>query len=112
MPVLVCWVYCQPVVAVVSGDAVADVLGEAGGGTGDLNAVLSGVGGLATASSAGQRSRLGSRGAMARVTGSADVNELLSGVGICRISKYRSKGFDFRWLSMQHVYLVKGHKIR
>ena len=63
-----------------SGDAVADVLGEVGGGTGDLNAVLSGVGGLATATSGSQRSRLGSRGG-GRVTGSADVNELLSGVG-------------------------------
>jgi hypothetical protein len=63
-----------------TGDAVADVLGEVGGGTGDLNAVLSGVGGLATATSGGQRSRLGSRGG-GRVTGSADVNELLSGVG-------------------------------
>jgi TonB family protein len=63
-----------------TGDAVADVLGDVGGGTGDLNAVLSGVGGLATATSGGQRSRLGSRGG-GRVTGSADVNELLSGVG-------------------------------
>jgi len=63
-----------------TGDAVVDVLGEAGTGTGDLGEVLSGVGGLATAQSSGQRSRLGSRGG-GRVSGSADVNELLSGIG-------------------------------
>jgi len=63
-----------------SGDAVVDVLGDAGAGTGDLGDVLSGVGGLATATSSGQRSRLGSRGG-GRVDGSADVNELLSGIG-------------------------------
>ncbi len=63
-----------------SGDAVVDVLGDAGAGTGDLGEVLSGVGGLATATSSGQRSRLGSRGG-GRVDGSADVNELLSGIG-------------------------------
>jgi TonB family protein len=75
-----------------SGDAVADVLGDAGGGTGDLNAVLSGVGGLATASAAGQRSRLGSRGGGGRVTGSADVNELLSGVGSAGSANIGRKG--------------------
>ena len=63
-----------------SGDAVVNVLGAAGTGTGDLGEVLSGVGGLAEATSAGQRSRLGSRGG-GRVSGSADVNELLSGIG-------------------------------
>jgi TonB family protein len=63
-----------------SGDAVLDVLGDAGAGTGDLGDVLSGVGGLAEATSSGQRSRLGSRGG-GRVDGSADVNELLSGIG-------------------------------
>jgi TonB family protein len=63
-----------------SGDAVVDVLGDAGAGTGDLGEVLSGVGGLAEATSSGQRSRLGSRGG-GRVDGSADVNELLSGIG-------------------------------
>jgi TonB family protein len=63
-----------------SGDAVVDVLGDAGAGAGDLGDVLSGVGGLATATSSGQRSRLGSRGG-GRVDGSADVNELLSGIG-------------------------------
>lgn len=63
-----------------SGDAVLDVLGDAGAGAGDLGDVLSGVGGLAEATSSGQRSRLGSRGG-GRVDGSADVNELLSGIG-------------------------------
>jgi TonB family protein len=63
-----------------SGDAVVDVLGDAGAGTGDLGEVLAGVGGLAEATSSGQRSRLGSRGG-GRVSGSADVNELLSGIG-------------------------------
>jgi TonB family protein len=75
-----------------SGDAVADVLGDAGGGTGDLNEILSGVGGLATASSAGQKSRLGSRGSGGRVTGSADVNELLSGVGSAGSANIGRKG--------------------
>jgi TonB family protein len=75
-----------------SGDAVADVLGSAGGGTGDLNEILSGVGGLATASSAGQKSRLGSRGGGGRVTGSADVNELLSGVGSAGSANIGRKG--------------------
>lgn len=64
-----------------SGDAVADVLGDAaGGGVGDLDAVLSGVGGLAVASASGQRSRLGSRGG-GRATGSADVSDLIQGIG-------------------------------
>jgi len=63
-----------------TGDAVTDVLGSAGAGAGDLDAVLAGVGGLATATSGGQRTRLGSRGG-GRVTGTADVNELLSGIG-------------------------------
>jgi TonB family protein len=64
-----------------SGDAVADVLGDAaGGGVGDLDAVLSGVGGLAVASGSGQRSRLGSRGG-GRATGSADVADLIQGIG-------------------------------
>ncbi len=63
-----------------TGDAVVDVLGDVGAGTGDLSDVLSGVGGLATATTSGQRSRLGSRGG-GRVDGSADVNELLSGIG-------------------------------
>lgn len=75
-----------------SGDAVADVLGDAGGGTGDLNEILSGVGGLATASSAGQKSRLGSRGGDGRITGSADVNELLSGVGSAGSANIGRKG--------------------
>lgn len=63
-----------------TGDAVVDVLGGAAGGTGDLDAVLSGVGGLATASSAGQRTRLGSRGG-GRASGSADINDLIGGIG-------------------------------
>jgi len=74
-----------------SGDAVADVLGEAGGGAGDLGAVLQSVGGLATATSGGQRSRLGSRGG-GRSTGSADVNELLSGIGSTGSASIGRKG--------------------
>ena len=74
-----------------SGDAVADVLGSAGGGVGDLDAVLSSVGGLATASSAGQRSRLGSRGD-GRSTGSADVTDLIQGVGSVGSASIGRKG--------------------
>ena len=74
-----------------SGDAVVDVLGSAGGGVGDLDAVLSSVGGLATASSAGQRSRLGSRGG-GRATGSADVTDLIQGVGSVGSASIGRKG--------------------
>ena len=74
-----------------SGDAVVDVLGDAGAGAGDLGEVLSGVGGLATATSSGQRSRLGSRGG-GRVSGSADVNELLSGIGSAGSANIGRKG--------------------
>jgi TonB family protein len=74
-----------------SGDAVIDVLGSAGGGVGDLDAVLSSVGGLATASSAGQRSRLGSRGS-GRATGSADVTDLIQGVGSVGSASIGRKG--------------------
>ncbi len=74
-----------------SGDAVVDVLGDAGAGSGDLNEVLSGVGGLATATASGQRSRLGSRGG-GRVGGSADVNELLSGIGSAGSANIGRKG--------------------
>ena len=74
-----------------TGDAVVDVLGDAGTGTGDLGEVLSGVGGLATASASGQRSRLGSRGG-GRVDGSADVNELLSGIGSAGSANIGRKG--------------------
>ena len=74
-----------------TGDAVVDVLGDAGGGAGDLNAVLANVGGLATASAAGQRSRLGSRGG-GRTTGSADVNELIGGIGSAGSANIGRKG--------------------
>jgi TonB family protein len=63
-----------------SGDAVADVLGDAGGVVGDVGAVLENVGGLATASSGSERTRLGVRGG-GRSTGSADVNDLITGIG-------------------------------
>jgi TonB family protein len=77
-----------------TGDAVADVLGEAAGGglgAGDLESVLSGVGGLATATSAGQRTRVGSAGG-GRATGAADVGELLSGIGSAGSASVGRKG--------------------
>jgi TonB family protein len=77
-----------------TGDAVADVLGEAAGGglgAGDLESVLSGVGGLATATSAGQRTRVGGAGG-GRATGSADVGELLSGIGSAGSASVGRKG--------------------
>jgi TonB family protein len=77
-----------------TGDAVADVLGGAGGGgigVGNLEDVLSGVGGLATATSAGQRTRVGSVGG-GRATGSADVGELLSGIGASSSASVGRKG--------------------
>ena len=77
-----------------TGDAIADVLGGAGGGgigVGNLEDVLSGVGGLATATSAGQRTRVGSVGG-GRATGSADVGELLSGIGASSSASVGRKG--------------------
>jgi len=77
-----------------TGDAVADVLGDAAGGglgAGDLESVLSGVGGLATATTAGQRTRVGSAGG-GRATGSADVGELLSGIGSTGSASVGRKG--------------------
>jgi TonB family protein len=77
-----------------TGDAVADVLGDAGGsgiGVGNLEDVLSGVGGLATATSSGQRTRVGSVGG-GRATGSADVGELLSGIGSAGSASVGRKG--------------------
>ena len=77
-----------------SGDAVADVLGDAGGsglGAGNLEDVLSGVGGLATATSSGQRTRVGSVGG-GRATGTADVGELLSGIGSAGSASVGRKG--------------------
>jgi TonB family protein len=75
-----------------SGDAVADVLGDAaGGGVGDLDGLLNSVGGLAVAESGGQRSRLGSRGG-GRATGSADVADLIQGIGSVGSSSIGRKG--------------------
>lgn len=60
-----------------TGDAVADVLGSAVGGTGDLDNVLAGVSGMAVASSGGQRTQIGSGGG--RATGTADIGALSAG---------------------------------
>jgi len=64
-----------------TGDAVYDVLGEGGGGgVGDLDQVLGQVGGLQTASSAGQRSQLGARsGGGGGGAGTSGIDELIEG---------------------------------
>ncbi len=66
-----------------SGDAVYDVLGESGSGAlGDLDQVLSGVGGLESASSSSRRSSLGERRGSGGRTGGAGIDDLIgSGVG-------------------------------
>ena len=63
-----------------SGEAVADVLGDAGaGGFGNLDNVLSGVGGLQTATSSSRRSQLGARQVGGGGSGSAGIDELIEG---------------------------------
>ncbi len=63
-----------------SGDAVYDVLGEGGGaGVGDLDQVLSGVGGLQTASSGSRRSVLGARSSGTGRSGGAGIDDLIEG---------------------------------
>ena len=64
-----------------TGDAVYDALGDAGVGTGvgNLDQVLSGVGGLATASSSARRSQLGARSAGGTGPGSAGIDNLIEG---------------------------------
>ncbi|KAA3611275.1 MAG: TonB family protein [Calditrichaeota bacterium] len=66
-----------------SGDAVYDVLGESGSGAlGDLDQVLSGVGGLESASSSSRRSSLGERAGSGGRAGTAGIDDLIgSGVG-------------------------------
>lgn len=65
-----------------TGDAVYDVLGEAGtsGGFGNLDEVLKGVGGLQTASSGSRRSQLGARSSGGGDgTGAAGIDGLIEG---------------------------------
>ena len=63
-----------------SGAAVADVLGDAsGGGFGNLDDVLSGVGGLQTATSSSRRSQLGARQLGGGASGSAGIDDLIEG---------------------------------
>jgi TonB family protein len=66
-----------------SGDAVYDVLGESGSGAlGDLDQVLSGVGGLESASSSSRRSSLGERKGSGGRAGRAGIDDLIgTGVG-------------------------------
>lgn len=85
-----------------SGDAVYDVLGESGaGGLGDLDQVLSGVGGLESASSSSRRSVLGERAGGGGRAGRAGIDDLIgSGVGqsgsvsISRNANFAIKGVE------------------
>jgi len=62
-----------------SGAAVADVLGDAdAGGFGNLDNVLSGVGGLQTATSSSKRSQLGAR-QLGGASGTAGIDDLIEG---------------------------------
>lgn len=63
-----------------SGEAVANVLGDASsGGFGNLDDVLSGVGGLQTATSSSRRSQLGARQVGGGGSGSAGIDDLIEG---------------------------------
>lgn len=85
-----------------SGDAVYDVLGESGSGAlGDLDQILSGVGGLESASSSLRRSSLGERQGSGGRSGRAGIDDLIgSGVGqsgsvsINRNAKFAIKGVE------------------
>lgn len=74
------------------GSGVYDVLGDAAAGSGgDLDQILSNVGGLAEASASNRRTRVGSRGG-GRTTGSADINDLIEGVSGVGSSSIGRKG--------------------
>lgn len=85
-----------------SGDAVYDVLGESGNtGLGNLDEVLSGVGGLQSASSSNRRSSLGERGGGGNRAGRAGIDDLISGgvgpsgsVSINRDASFAIKGVE------------------
>lgn len=63
-----------------SGEAVADVLGDDGaGGFGNLDEVLSGVGGLQTATSSSKRSQMGARKVGGGASGTAGIDDLIKG---------------------------------
>lgn len=62
------------------GAAVADVLGDAdAGGFGNLDNVLSGVGGLQTATSSSRRSQMGARQLGGGASGTAGIDDLIEG---------------------------------
>lgn len=74
-----------------TGEAVLEGLDGSGSGTGDLEVVLAGVGGLATLGDRRQHTVLDQRGG-GRVTGSAGVEELLSGLGGAGSAHIERKG--------------------
>ena len=85
-----------------SGDAVFDVLGETGNaGLGNLDDVLSGVGGLQSASSSNRRSSLGERAGSGGRAGRAGIDDLIStgtgqsgSVNISRSANFAIKGVE------------------
>lgn len=85
-----------------SGDAVYDVLGETGNsGLGNLDDVLSGVGGLQSASSSNRRSSLGERAGAGGRSGRAGIDDLIStgtgqsaSVNINRSANFAIKGVE------------------
>ncbi len=85
-----------------SGDAVYDVLGESGSGAmGDLDNVLSNVGGLQSASSANRRSSLGERQGSGGRSSGAGIDDLIStgagagtSVSINRSADFAIKGVE------------------
>jgi TonB family protein len=84
-----------------SGDAVYDVLGDANTGLGNLNDVLSGVGGLQSASSSNRRSSLGERAGSGNRAGRAGIDDLIStgtgqsgSVNINRNADFAIKGVE------------------
>ncbi len=74
-----------------TGDPVFNVLGEAGVGTGDLDGVISEISGMAVVAKKNHMTRLGRPG-QGHVIGSADVNDLITGVGSVAATSIGRKG--------------------
>ena len=75
-----------------SGEAILDGLDGSGSGKGDLEQILSGVGRLASAGDRREHTVLHQRVGSERITGSAGVEELLSGLGSAGSMNIERKG--------------------
>jgi len=74
-----------------AGDPVTDMLGEAGTGTADLEGIINGLTGVAVSGKQRTQTRL-ERGGSGRVTGSATVSDLISGISAAQSANIGRKG--------------------